>query len=287
MRVHVFVASRNPAWLGKCAFQYSDTGSYCRLPEFHRMHDLSDLPHNHVVTCPFKPHGSPVEVRPLEPGRPAADRGIIEYHKLGFDILRDQENLACPASLMHWPLSNGARATLAQQAKDLTQQFNRDTEAEADEGDWEFAGEPDNPQSQPIKHKGRMGREPEPTSADWALNGREDEDIIPEDQVVTGVVPDHVQGQSVGRSGMLGHNVAIVQGALARTDQVISLANEAAMALDGVVHTVVEIKGDGHSETLIGWLTNLESARLELDKIRRHLSQANERGQSFINIITS
>jgi len=323
MQHHVYQPARNPGWKGKCTYQEGDEicrllgsaqihrigrsrqgphvfipgdlylpdgnpdlcgfraaefGFHCRAPRDAEIHRLArkEFGQGQAITCPFGPHGGTVYVR----GEGSST--LIEQHDMGFNVLHPE--MMCPASLMHWPLGDAEKGALAQQAKDLVQQFNRDLRIEAE--DPAFFPKKPLPESQPLKHKGRMGREPEPASEDWALGGREDEDVPRADEVVTGVVPDHVQGQSVGRSGMISESANTAQGAMRRSEDAIEALRNAVSDLGGVTNTVVELLGDGGSASLRSWLENLRMAQDGVNDAIRQAAQGNEHAGQYIRNIS-
>lgn len=273
MKPHVYI----PGDEKLCGWRAAEFGEWCRQPKDHEIHRWGHKKFGQgaAITCPFGPHGGTVHVR----GEGA--NTLIERHDMGFDLLHPE--MMCPASWMHWPLGDAEKSALAQQAKDMAAQFRRDIEEDAET--WEVA----QPiaESQFIKHQGRMGREPEPTSDDWALGGREDEDVPHHDDVVAGVVPSDVHGEQIGRNGMIDSGVVTSRFTVERTEAVITGLNEVQATLQACSRSVAELLGDGNGETLTNWLNTLRAMIEDIDPVIRKAHQANAYGNQFIKNITS
>lgn len=279
MKPHVFVAGHlmeEGADPLICGYRVAEAGQHCRQPRQHEIHSIGRKPFGAgpTITCPFGPHGGTVYVRGVEP------HALIEMHDMGYY----NTDIQCPASLMHWPLGDAERSALAQQAVDLVRQFRRDIEEQAVEGDKRpIPG----PRSQTLRHKGRIGREPENDSADWALGGRQDEDVPRQEDEVRGVVPHHVQGQEVGRGSMsISAAVLGARRAIEHTSEVTRTLQEMRAKLYTAKGEIAVLLGDGNGETLNNWMASLNA---EVDMIDRAMAQANvsnEYGEQFINNIS-
>lgn len=154
---------------------------------------------------------------------------IIRAHPIGSKYLTGQ----CPASNMYYPIDTN---TLQMLVDRRNQDYPIVSQAVADI-EWKRAhpeqSEPN--ESTTMRNPGRMGREPGPESADWALGGREDEDVHDPDQDVTGDVPPTTGGYPVtGRgTGMstIPEVIAAVNGARSTSGEGLAIIQQIITAL--------------------------------------------------------
>jgi hypothetical protein len=273
VKPHVHQLARNEAWKDRCT--YKDETGVCRKPPSDPIHVPSYRPVGaaRAITCPFRPHGGTVWTRATEP------RETIEQHAMVFAYgVPDIPGMLCPASLMGWPLNDEEKAALTQQARDLSRHYDRDMQRPDD-----YVPPGPAPVSQSVRQPGRMGREPEPGSEDWALGGREDEDVPHHEDVKVGTVPAGVGQHPMGR-GVFGMEALAgpARQAMELTNEARMTINDAKVKIDASLAVVQELLGDSAAETLSNWVTGLTAISNDLANCRDACTQVNEFGTTFI-----
>lgn len=228
--------------------------------------------------CPFHWCNAIVEVIETgpEPWPGGVVRHIIQLHPVGHPALQGN----CPASLLDWPLNMTTYLYLFQT------EYNRaQREVEAwQQNQYERAGEVGQPlpTSQPIKHPGRMGREPHHRSPAWVLGGRQDEDVVASGDERRGTVPLGVDGQQVGESGMLSELAGLVNAAgAAGAEARVSIA-QAIDALERARAAINEAVGQSHSETLTEYSGLLYRAISECQSAQGQIDTGHDLAQAYI-----
>jgi hypothetical protein len=177
------------------------------------------------IKCPYRWCSKGVAVLPAPPypGTDGPGSQLIAAHDIGHPVLTG----TCPASNMHYPLTPEAAQHLRDQERADSRRIPGLVVDSAPERPGWFLQR--HPESRSLRQPGRMGREPEPASDDWALGGREDEDSgktkPPNSPPRT---PEGVAGQEVGR------HVASVDELVGMTRQVQLLTGEGMGTLQGV-----------------------------------------------------
>ena len=278
MRSHTFQVAFNPAWMktGLCAARPEGPGTDpCRLPQDHEVHKGSHL---HPVgtigieNCPFEPCGRAVSIRDTKP------QGTIEQHNLPGWSIRTSYDGPCPASLMPFPLTANAQQILIDQARDLEEMEARDDLRTADPSN--VVELRPKPVSTNLRQPGRMGREPENDSPAWGLGGREDEDVVPQGEVVKGKIPTTTQGVSLGGHGMIGTNAGITRQALNKTDDAISKLADAKSIFHAIQDDISEL---GETETTKSWMAMLRNIDKLLEDAQHAALASKEHGEAFLN----
>lgn len=215
---------------------------------------------------------------------------LVRTHTIVHPILSG----TCIMSLMHLPLSLAARLLVeAREHEDsiIIQHAVREGHSES-RG---MAGD-----STTLRGIRRRGREPEPDSADWQLNGRADEDIKPDAKRHRN--PIGILGQEMG------HRVATVNELIADINEAALKSGEALGGLQEMQNTLSDVLTSiGQARDIIYRVTDnetqgalveyasllskahLEAASLSarLEEAKGMISAGQEKGQEYIGRLLS
>jgi hypothetical protein len=247
-----------------------------------------------VVTrkCPYRLCYENVDFIPV-PESPFGDppRYLIKGHIIGSPVLKGR----CPTSNMYHPFDARTeeylREALASQIQEVREWIRGIAESTI------VTSEPD-PESQSLRGEQRTGREPaDPQSEDWALGGRDDEDVAKDRVTYKPKIPTHVQGQEVGRfvasiTEVIGHlNVAAMKSgeALSILSGMQDELQTVIACIDEASSQVIQAKGDANVVELdeyVGILATRKETAMhmsrELEEIREGINITHETGELYI-----
>lgn len=246
------------------------------------------------VACPYAWCDAVVDtVWFIEPWVGGRSRRMLKQHNVEHWALTG----LCIASLMDIPISERTRRLFAERerADNATIREKTDKNAEARHA----AGQPRNlPDSVSLRHPHRLGREPEPGSDDWALGGRQDEDIIDSRDDRVGKVPRRVQGQSIGGAKMatVSEIVGLVQQAavyggecFAATQEADQVLQNALASLEQATDVINYVRDSADVGTLNAYASKLNDATEKigvalqtLGEARTAIEEGQAQGEQFI-----
>lgn len=239
--------------------------------------------------CPYSYCHELVDFIPV-PESPFGDKPkyLIKAHNISYPLTGQ-----CPVSNMYHPFDAATQAHINSAMEIHARDLLRWTMSVEGAGTVVHP----NPESQSLRGVQRIGREPEPTSDDWVLGGRDDEDVAKDRITYKPKIPAHVQGQEVGRfvasiTEVIGHlNLAAM-----KTGEALSVLSDMQDELQTVTACIEEAKtqvsmakGDTNVIELdeyLGLLSNANETVLrmgrELEEVRNGINITHETGELYI-----
>jgi hypothetical protein len=222
------------------------------------------------VKCPFLGCGAGVGVMQTKPDP------LLSLHNLA-DYNGRASGVTCPASLMKWPLGKAETDALDEQQKTMDSPMSVLYLTQKVMALQQRKTTPDCNCSEPLA--GRL-TDPAPDSPNWHLGGREDEDIIPESEENSGIVPVGVYGSPIGRgSGMASIievqamlNASTIAGA-----EALEALSQAKDSVDRARAAIQEVLSTSMSHSLSAALSNYG---ITLDRIGDAIVTVYEGGQN-------
>lgn len=238
-----------------------------------------------MIRCPFGMCSAVVDLIPTLP------RDTIKTHELKGPPRLPVVN--CPASLMGLPMTDAEHEALIEQYRDLAAQVARDaappvrTPAQQKGvdnllnlvdhlgGDQEQIDE---------KIKKAYYRGPEPGDPAWQVGGRADEDVVPQGEVRTGIIPLGVRGQSIGRGSdmSMAEMIGAIRSGVNATEVAIASCGGVRHEVERARDIVGSVLGDSQSESLENMMANFNQVLEDIREVESALAQAKEQGENYM-----